>query len=687
MGNRILSVSVHPSAATTPAGLKRQVFDLPLSGVDLLTGPNGAGKTTRGPLAITAALEGLATVPTDPRRPYVGELPAATSVTLRVQTPGGIESLTRPLDQGKGIAVSAANQRARDLVGVPPTAWDLRDFATATPNGRASILDAVARAGGAMERWDAARAQGRVEALVQEAAPEDDDGAWLAPYRGLVAALDVAPDGVTWLRAAETWAADRQSITNARQRDAQGSLDTATREATDAPTGDRAADEARHRALLQRQAVAHDHHSATAARKRHMAEGERLRAALTAAEDEGKRLAQPTTAPDLQALTDRLARAEAAPRVDVGECEEQRRIAAAAHQQAQQAAAARTKAQAEVDALTRIDGGTCRHCHVADPLGSAVGLEPARQRLAALPASDESATATRLHAASEALNSARATERDQQREIADARASLEREQQRTTKADERRTQALAATRERWKKERATLTVWEAVETPQVTEPSAATDTAELADAESKMATWRRYDDARARTQRAADAYRVAKLAWDATRALLDAVRRTRDEVAAAAYGPIHAAARELLAGVDGLPQPFFHGPDEYGAKIGGQAVPYAGLSESEQRITAAAIVYALATVAGCPCRLVLLDGLEVVQRDHRAPLVGALARAQRAGRVDSVVLTMATAPGENTDDLAAVATVHRIERTEPPAAQPNRPAAVVDLAGGDSCPF
>jgi len=63
---RIASVSVHSSNGGTPAGLKRQLFTLALSGCDLLVGANGAGKTTRGPLAITAALEGLASVPTDP---------------------------------------------------------------------------------------------------------------------------------------------------------------------------------------------------------------------------------------------------------------------------------------------------------------------------------------------------------------------------------------------------------------------------------------------------------------------------------------------------------------------------------------------------------------------------------------------------------------------------------------------
>ncbi len=48
------------------------------------------------------------------------------------------------------------------------------------------------------------------------------------------------------------------------------------------------------------------------------------------------------------------------------------------------------------------------------------------------------------------------------------------------------------------------------------------------------------------------------------------------------------------------------------------------------------------------------DGLEVVQRDHRAPLLAALARAVVAGLVDNVVATMATAPGEEIGDLYAV---------------------------------
>ena len=53
-------------------------------------------------------------------------------------------------------------------------------------------------------------------------------------------------------------------------------------------------------------------------------------------------------------------------------------------------------------------------------------------------------------------------------------------------------------------------------------------------------------------------------------------------------------------------------------------------------------MYALAVVSAQPCRLVLLDGLEVVQRGLRRPLLAAFARARSMGLVDNVVLTMAT---------------------------------------------
>ena len=123
---------------------------------------------------------------------------------------------------------------------------------------------------------------------------------------------------------------------------------------------------------------------------------------------------------------------------------------------------------------------------------------------------------------------------------------------------------------------------------------------------------------------------------------MDAIRATTVQLAAVAYAPLQRAAQDLVQGADELPRPYFASPDDYGAIIRGRRVPYHGLSESEQRITAACLVYALAVVSAQPCRLVLLDGLDLVIRGPRTELLAALARAHSRGLVDNVVITMAT---------------------------------------------
>ena len=58
------------------AGLKGAAIADALSGCDLFAGPNGSGKRTRL-IAVQAGLWGCAGTPTDSRRPWLGERPAA----------------------------------------------------------------------------------------------------------------------------------------------------------------------------------------------------------------------------------------------------------------------------------------------------------------------------------------------------------------------------------------------------------------------------------------------------------------------------------------------------------------------------------------------------------------------------------------------------------------------------------
>jgi hypothetical protein len=706
------------------------LFDVALHGVDVLAGPNGAGKTTRGPLAITAAIEGLATTPTDPRRPYLDTTPEGTAVTLRVETPSGLNTLTRQLDLEKGKAVTEANQRARDLVGIPPTAWDLRDFATGTDGDRGKILDAVARAGGALERWDAPRAQAHVRGLLMKCVQDElDETTITGPLDECIEDLPDAPDGATWLRAAEVWAVACQKAANTEQKEAGAVLGRLTQSVPAPTAGDPVIDAERARELRLQQVgwerSAQDAQRARDGIARHEAEGVRLREQLAAAEAEGRRLAIPLPAPEATVVSEEPVReAERALTAPVpgfvwqGPTVEQAQAAFdLATRSATDRARARTASEelratradalsalrsqiATLEGLSKHGEATCRHCGGVDPLGVTVGLASAKTELveaerlalqarsaASRAIDDHNAAQQALQAATSALSRAKTQEEgraghaerfraERQRALQAARDLVAGDQRRAAErvarhaADEKQRIAnLDAARKRWKATKDAITSWEAAEVPQPAEPPSdetrQTIDVELREIDARVLARKVREDHLQSVNDASRHYEDARRRWRHTRALVDCVRKARDDVAKAAYAPIEKAAQELLAGVQaqGLPMPYFEGPYAYGATVYHRGrVPYASLSESEQRITAAALVYALATVAGCPCRLVLLDGLEVVQHDHRAPLVAALVHAQQAGKVDSVVITVSSTQDEDLAELEATgATVQRFE--------------------------
>ena len=151
-------------------------------------------------------------------------------------------------------------------------------------------------------------------------------------------------------------------------------------------------------------------------------------------------------------------------------------------------------------------------------------------------------------------------------------------------------------------------------------------------------------------------------------------------MASAAYRPIHDAARALTSGAPELPQPYFVSPSDYGADVPGKGrIPFPGLGRSAKAITSACLVYALASVSKLPCRIVLLDDLDVVQRSHRAPLLSAFARALKAGLVDNVFVTMATDPGEVVSPIEGV-TIHVVTPQSGAVAPVAAPTTVVKKA-------
>ena len=659
---RITSISVRPLDPGESDGLKGLTYDQPLAPCTLIVGPNGAGKTTRGPLAIAAAIEGLATVPTDGRRPYIGRAPINTVVRLALDSGAVVERL---LDAQRGRAVDAANEAARIHIGIPPTAWNLSDFASGTSGDRGRILDAVARAGGTLDGWNGARCVAAIEGRIEDTIPD------------LVHDLPVADDGAAWLRAALSWAEKHQTATNTAQRDAEGAARAAAARVPQ-DIEDIAALDSEIETLVALQAT-------DGARARHLAEGSRLRASIQSGRLLGERSRTPDDEPRDHSRRDPIAPPDG-PRPNLTAL----KATEAAAQAALDAVIARhrdlerQRADAERQAIaTEARAGThdgdlqaCVHCGATDPLGRS----RVRDRVLA-EAAEHRAAAQSFAARLAELLTEGAAARAAHRTAADAVVAVEAEA-RTWDARQRESTSRAAAIEHARESHArAILAWQAREQRRLEDLAAAEQG--LSTASDLLADWQsrdipagapdgtetalqglraRRDAARsgagAKSSAAAawTRYEAARDAWDRARAIVQAVRDTRDEMASAAYGPVRDAARALLAGVeaDGLPMPYFDDADAYGAVVRGVRVPYAALSESEQRVTASALVYALATVARCPVRLVLLDGLEVVQRDHRAPLLAALARAVQAGLADTVVATMATAPGEDVSDLIAV---------------------------------
>jgi hypothetical protein len=264
---RLTAVRVVSADGKAPEGIKGEVFDQPLSGVDVFCGDNGTGKSTRL-LAVSVAQRGLASVSTDPERPFLDGLPAHTAVELDLDTG---EQLWRDVGKNRGKASTKADEQAAELLGVPPVTWDLRSFVVATPGDRKLMLERVAKAGGAIEQWDAATAIARVEALLVEGLVSP------GPLEAIRLALTEPRDGAEWLEAALVQAEAAQTATNSAQKDkAAHHLELVKKTGEAPPEGDPTRAEALHLRLAQIGADRKSIETATAARDRHLAEGARL---------------------------------------------------------------------------------------------------------------------------------------------------------------------------------------------------------------------------------------------------------------------------------------------------------------------------------------------------------------------------------------------------------------------------
>lgn len=831
--NTITGLRVHSSNGKTPTGFGGFTFEIGYHGVDLFVGENASGKTDRAIRGPVAGIAGLATFAKDDSKPYLENRPENTAITITVQTPTRAVPVERDISAQRGKAVTEADAAVKEWIGQLPTSWNLSDFVKATAGDRGKILDAVARAGGAMQSWDQDRAISEVRGLVIAAAEDDTDttagSPWMQPLQTVVERLTETRSGSDWLQVAEGIAFDLHSDAN-RQRKISAAHARELRAALpDAPDYDAGA-VAAERDDLTRRLAAIDADAdlvakAQAAADRHAREGDHLRRAVDAAQQALSDLTPPAPLVDdgrVARAEDALRGAEAAMETDIPQCPDapglalqveaarerleqataaldapvpgysgpepaelraaadarttaleeakaqhvaaQDALAAAAkavetaeaegrpaRQAADEAAATYSQAAARVQTLESLSGADdcCVHCGQVDPLGIAAKLDGAREELAqaaaALDSAKQSLEASRASwkDANEVHKNAAVDLRDAADAVREADTAADRATRELAQAEERKTNhaativaqrkaaaesaraaiegaeaalrrrideheaavvrqrkqalddaqlalqaaiaaetgrkadhgaaiarhedAVKAATERLESAKAALAEWQATDAPKVpAAPDAeqrATITARLTGLEAARDAWRDHQQAADAVETAEAAASADQLTWEASRALLHAIREARDALARAAYGPIHDAARDLLSDieVEGFPMPYFYGPDNFGAETERGAKHITELSQSEAMITAAALVTALATVAGNPCRISLLDGIEAVQADHRAPLIRALVKARHDGKVDNVHMTMATTAPGTAEFEQALAPLRQIE--------------------------
>lgn len=249
------------------------------------------------------------------------------------------------------------------------------------------------------------------------------------------------------------------------------------------------------------------------------------------------------------------------------------------------------------------------------------------------------------------------------RTLTDAQAAVTREQASRTRAatdhETRETQRKAdhkAAQDRYKVARAAVKAAEATALPEVPD---APDPARLAAIDTELSEIRARDATRAsrvatieRARRAGVALATAIEATQRAEALVYAIRIAQARMASAAYDPIQTAARRLVAGIDGLPVPFFHGVDHMGAVIPGKGrVPFHSLSQGQSAIVAACLAYAMQVVARNPARVVLLDEFTRADKVHQPAFLRALVAAAERGDVDNVILTISAIEPADVDHL------------------------------------
>ena len=755
--NKITNLTVQGIAGAPTAGIKGRTFSDDLSGVDVWCGENGAGKTTRI-IALLGAIHGLARTTTDPHRPFVDG--GAHGTEAVVHTTGGDWRRDLGVINPSAGSHKRATVDAHGIVGAPVVSWDLSSWSTATDGGRRRLLSQIAKAGGAVESWTPRDAQQHLRTEVDgidgasammlelvTAHPSGADAAtWLdaadvwTQGRAKSARADVRHAEAVFAERQESRgdapAGDRSAIADQldalRHRLSDMGRATARFEqhADDIVSAQGRLDDVTERGKALRSATP----PTPPTRDGVIGAEARLLAAQNALNADIPALPQPEPIdPELSLTVDRCERADALAISALEQARETYRTAFGAMHAAQGAHDAYASASAAYGIIQVQAQAPCRHCGTPDPMGTMAGHdEPTRpaSNVDALRTASADANAARVNAAQHARTTSAALRTAQtalataegaslpvddasriariqsQRQndvdraatsLAAAEQCLSEDSARHLATVERRASELAQLKIEWRRAQSRLTDLQSM-TLTASDPSASMDLrGQIATMQAQHDIWRDYDRAGALLESAGHEVTAAHVHRKCCDAIVEGIRAVRLAQASACYQPVADAACALLADAwDGSPQPYLRGPGDYGAVVHGHAVRFESLSESEKRITAAALVYALAVVSRQPCRLVLIDGLEVVQPSHRAPLLAVLARAHEAGLVDNVMVTCATDCDEDVDALRMPGvTVHHLTNGPTPAPSPSPAPAPATVASqviqvtedDDACPF
>lgn len=648
------------------AGLKGAAIDDALSGCDLFAGPNGSGKSTRL-IAVQAGLWGCAGTPTDSRRPWLGERPAAR-VELVFRDGTGTKILRRDLStapRSGAKSVDTVTAQAQALVGDHVVRADLGDFVAETPAGRDRLLRQLCGAA----CWDAPRAlehlRGRLPTGEAERKAADTE------IRLLLRSHSAAGEGGAWVGEALTWATARFTVTNAGQGDARSAVviaEQAARALPAPPAGGFAAARERLAQLRSQRDVAVAAGAGRAAAVKavaaHQAEGERLAARVGAAEgavadgERGLRTAEAVPVPVLDEAALDAARATLE-RARVARDSAARRAETVRHEAEGSAHhAARVAGElGALDALAVGATGCCRGCALPDPLDLAGRIGAARvAAVAAREDADAHQDAARVAAdtlrrrESAGLVAGTAL-RTAERHLEEAqRAAVAR-----TVAIDTAAGALSRAQARHRLDEEALTAWHETPAPVVeglvgqdpADELAALD-ASIKDADAESERCRKAADAEAAVQRAIAERDAAEARHAAVVAVGTGLRATQRALVLAATEPVRSAANSVLERV-GVPWrvDFREGGEVWLGAAGWTAErPFGALSDAERAITALALAVAFVRL-GQRWPALLLDGLERVDRDRLPAVLGALASLVRDGVLANVLVALvATDPAE-----------------------------------------